>query len=120
MEVFSKISIVDFPRHFIGPFSDSSWLIHDLCIPDKPFKVMEGIEGLLRAASGLLDVGELGHVLEPVFAISPLAFPLLVEGASILGVAIDSLIENTLYSGVVFLDTQTPRVEISGNGPPRV
>jgi hypothetical protein len=37
-----------------------------------------------------------------------------------LGVALESLIENTLYSGVVFLIARTPRVQISGNGPPRV
>ena len=75
---------------------------------------MEGIEGLLHAASRLLDAGELGHVLEPVFAISPLTFPLLVEGASILGVAIDSLIENTFYSGSVFPRRRIRRVKILG------
>ena len=104
MEVFSKIIIIDIPRHFIGPVSDTRWQIHHLCIPDKPFKVMEGIEGLLHAVSWLLDAREVGHVLEPVLAsVRPDKFPLLVEGASIFGVAKDSLIENTPYSLVVFL-----------------
>ena len=76
---------------------------------------MEGIEGLLHAVSWLLDARELGHVLEPVFASArPDTFPLLVEGASILGVSMDSLIENTTYSGVVFPRRRIRRVEILG------
>ena len=76
---------------------------------------MEGIEGLLRAPIRLLDAGELGHVPEPIFASSrPDTFLFLFEGASILDVAIDSLIENTLYSGVVFPLRRTRRVEILG------
>jgi hypothetical protein len=43
MEVFSKISIVDIPRHFIGPFSDTRWQIHDLCIPEKSFMLPAGL-----------------------------------------------------------------------------
>ena len=113
MEVFPKISIVDFPHHF-GPFSDTRWHPHALYISDKPFKVMEDVEGLLHAVSRLLDAGERGHVLEPVSAISPDTFPLRVKVASHLGVALESRIENTLYSGVVFLRRQIPRVEILG------
>ena len=115
MEVIHKIIPVDFSRHFIGPVSEFSWLIQVICIPDNPFKVMEGIEGLLRAPIWLLDAWELGHVPEPIFAGRlPDTFPSMLEGASILGVAIDSLIENTLYSGVVFPLRRTRRVEILG------
>ena len=113
MEVFSKLRIGDFPRRF-GPFSETRWHPSFLCIPDKPFNVMEDIEGLLHAVSRLVDTGEHGHVLEPMFAISPDTFPLLVKVASLLGVALESRIENTLYSGVVFLRRQIPRVEILG------
>ena len=83
-------------------------MIQVTSIPDNPFKVMEGIEGLLHAPFRLLDAWELDHVPEPIFASRlPNTFLLFFEGASILGVAIDSLIENTLYSGVVFLLRRT-------------
>lgn len=90
-------------------------MIQIVCIADNPFEVMEGIEGLFRAPSRLLDAGELGHVPEPVFASSrPDTFLFLFECASILGVAIDSLIENTPYSGVVFPLRHIRRVEVLG------
>ena len=115
MEVFNKIILVDFPRPFLGPVSEISWLIQVTSIPDNPFNVMEGIEGLLRAPFRLLDAWVLGHVPPPMFASRPPdTFLILFEGASILGVAIDSLIENTLYSGVVFLLSRIRRVEILG------
>ena len=101
MEVFSKISIANFSRHMIGPVSKSVWLIEVILVPDNPFDVMEGIEGFLQAASRLLDAGELGNVLEPICAIGPFTFLLGMEGASICGVGIYSLIEDTLYSGQV-------------------
>ena len=115
MEVLNKIILLNFRRHFIGPDSEFSWLIQVISIPDIPFKVMEGIEGLLRAPFWLLDAWELGHVPEPIFASRlPNTFLFLFEGASILGIAIDSLIKNTLYSGVVFLLRRIRRVEILG------
>ena len=115
MEVLNKIILLDFRRHFIGPDSEISWLIQVTSIPDNPFKVMEGIEGLLRAPIRLLDAGKLGHVPPPTFASNrPDTFLFLFEGASILDVSIDSLIENTLYSGVVFLLRRIRQVEILG------
>lgn len=102
MEVFSKIILIH-RRRCIGPISESRRKIQANCIPDNPFEVIDGIEGLLRARFRLLDARELGHVPETMFAISrPDIFPGLMEGASILCVAFDSLIENTLYSVVVF------------------
>ena len=68
MEVFSKIGIGDIPRIF-GPFLETIWQLYFLSIPDKPFKVTEGVEGLLHAARLLLDAAELGHMLEPVCAV---------------------------------------------------
>jgi hypothetical protein len=112
MEVFSKISIADIPRHFLG-VSLTRWQTHHLCIRDQPFKVMEDIEGLLDAIIWLLDAREVDHVLEPVlFSVRPDKFSLVVEDASIFGVEKDSLIENTPYSVVVFLPRRTQRVEI--------
>ena len=69
---------------------------------------MEDVEGLLHAAMLLLDAMELGLMREPVFVVIRETFPLLFEGASLLGVDLESVIENTLYSGVVFLLRQTP------------
>ena len=64
---------------------------------------MHGVEGLLGAASSrLLDAGELEHVLEHVLVILD-TFPLVDEGASLFSVALESLIQNTPYSGVVLL-----------------
>ena len=118
MEVFSKISVGDFPTKF-GPFLETRWPPRFLCIPDKPFNVMEDVEGILHAASRMLDAMEPGPMAENVFLLLRETFPILffMEVASLLGIALESLIENTLYSGVVF---KTPRVDISGNGPPRV
>ena len=115
MEVVNKIILVDFPRPFLGPVSEISWLIQVTSIPNNPFKVIEGIEGLFRAPLWLLNAWELGHVLEPIFASRlPDTFLFLFEGASIFGIDIDSLIKNTLYSGVVFLLHHIRRVEILG------
>ena len=74
MEVFSKIGIGDLPRTF-GPFSETRWHPCFLCIPDKPFNVMEDVEGLLHAARLLLDAMELGPMPEPVFVVSRETFP---------------------------------------------
>ena len=75
---------------------------------------MHDVEGLLGTASSrLLDAGELEHVLEHVFSIVE-TFPLVDEEASLSSVSLKSLIQNTPYSGVVFLLRQTPRVEIRG------
>ena len=75
---------------------------------------MEGVEGILHAVSRLLDAGELGHVLEPVFVITLDKFPFFYEGASLLEVSLESIIENTLYSSPVFLVRGIRRVEILG------
>ena len=86
------------------------------------FNVMEDVEGILHAARLLLDAMELGPMPEPVFVVIRETFPLRLsffEVASLLGVALERLIENTLYFGVIFLLARTPRVKISGNGPPR-
>ena len=84
---------------------------------------MEGVEGILIGASVLLEEIELGPMFEPVFVVNRETFPLeltsFLEVSSLSGVALESVIENTLYSLIVFLNAQTPRVEISGNGPPR-
>jgi len=79
---------------------------------------MEDVEGIPHAASGLLDAGELEHVLEPVSAIVLENFLVFSEGASSGGVALEGIIQNTPYRGVVFLPL-TSRVEIGGNRPPR-
>ncbi len=46
-------------------------------------------------------------------------FRLLMEGAALFGIGLESVIENTLYSGVSSRRGFIPRVQISGNGPPR-
>ena len=83
---------------------------------------MEDVEGILHAAMLHLHAIELGRMPEPVFVVMRETFVRLslFEVASLLGVALKSIIENTLYTGVVFLFAQTPCVQISGNGPPRV
>lgn len=79
---------------------------------------MANVEGLPHAVGRLLDAGELEHVLEPVSAIAPVSLPLMVEGASLHGIALESIIQNTPYFGVV-LPPRTPRVEIGGKRSPR-
>jgi hypothetical protein len=44
----------------------------------------------------LLDAGELEHMLKLVFSIVPEAFLLMIEGASLFGVALERIIQNTL------------------------
>ena len=119
MEVFSKLRIGDFPRIF-APFLETRWPPRCLYIPDKPFNVMEDVEGILHAARRMLDAMEPGPMPENVFLVLRETFPILyfVEVASHLSIALEGLIENTLYSGVVFLHVQIPRIEISGKGPP--
>ena len=118
MEVLSIISIGESILAF-GPFCETRWNPRFLGIPDKPFKVMKGVEGLLHAARQLLDAMESVPMHELVFVVLRERFPLLLEGASLLGIALESLIEKTLYSVVVPRLAFIPRVEISGNGPPR-
>ena len=79
---------------------------------------MEGVEGLLRATLWLFDAGEIEHVLHHMFDFHK-KFRLFSKGASLVGVALDSLIHNTPYLGVVFLRQRTPRVQIRGYGMPR-
>ena len=68
-EVFSEIIIVDL-RQLLGPSSETRWQCKHLAITDEALQVMEDVEGLLHAASRLLDAGELRYVFEHVFAIS--------------------------------------------------
>ena len=64
--------------------------------PDNPFKVMEGVVGLLHAAIQLLDAMESGPILELVCVFIREEFRLLMEGASLLGIGLESVIENAL------------------------
>ena len=80
---------------------------------------MEDVEGIHHAARLLLDAMEPGPMLEDMSVVLCQMFPFIFEVASLLGVPVESLIENTLYSGVVSLHVQIPRIEISGKGPPR-
>ena len=57
MEVLSIISIGETIRHF-GVFCEIRCNLRFLAIPDNPFKVMEGVVGLLHAAIQLLDAME--------------------------------------------------------------
>ena len=68
-EVFSEIIIVDL-HQLLGPSSETRWQRKHLAITDEAPQVMEDVEGLLHAASRLLDAGELHYVFEQVFAIS--------------------------------------------------
>ena len=79
---------------------------------------MANVEGLLHTVRRLLDTGELEHMLELVSAIVPVSLPLIVEGASLIDIALDSIIQNAPYSGVV-LPPRTPRVEVGGKRIPR-
>ena len=99
MEVCYVISIGESIRGF-GVFCEIRWNPRFLYIPDKPFKVMEGVEGLLHDARQLLDAMESGPMLELVCVVLREKFRLLMEGAALLGIGLESVIENTLYSVV--------------------
>ena len=63
---------------------------------------------------------EAGPMLELVCVFVREEFRLLMEGAALLGIGLESVIENTtLYSRVSSRRGFIPRVQISGNGPPR-
>ena len=79
MEVCSVISIGELIRHF-GVFCETRWNLTFLEIPDNPFKVMEGIVGLLRAAISLFDAMEAGPIQELVCVLIREEFRLLMEG----------------------------------------
>ena len=68
MEVFSKIRIGDFLCIF-APFLETRWPPRCLYIPDKPFNVMEDVEGILHAARRMLDAMEPGPMSENVFVV---------------------------------------------------
>ena len=75
MEIFSKLSIGDL-RCTFSPLSESRWQPCYLCILDKRFHVMEGVEGFLIGAWGVLvEAIELGPMSEPVFVVSRETFP---------------------------------------------
>ena len=118
MEVCSVISIGESIRHF-GVFCETRWNLTFLEIPDNPFKVMEGVVGLLRAAITLLDAMEASPMLELVCVLIREEFRLLMEGAALFCIGLESVIEKTLYSGVSSRPDFIPRVQISGNGPLR-
>ena len=80
---------------------------------------MEDVEGIHHAARLLLDAMEPGPMPEDMSVVLYQTFPFIFELASLLGIAVESIIENTLYSGVVILHVQIPRIEISGKGPPQ-
>ena len=118
MEVLSYISIGELIRG-LGVFCEIRWKIRYLAIPDKAFKVMEGIPGLLHALIQLLDAMELDPMQELVCVVLRVKFRLLMEGTALFGVGLESVIKNTLYSVVISRLGFIPRVKISGNGPPR-
>ena len=80
---------------------------------------MEGVVGLLHAAIQLLDAMESGPMLKLVCVFIREKFRLVMEWAALLGIGLESVIQNTLYSGVSSRHGFIPRVQISGNGPPR-
>ena len=89
MEVFSKLSVGDLP-HIFGSFLENRWPTCCLYIPDKPFNMMEDLEGILHTARHLLDAMEPGSMHETVFVVLCETFPILffVEVASLLGIAL--------------------------------
>ena len=95
MEVLSIISIGETIRHF-GVFCETRWNLRFLVIPDNRFKVMEVVVGLLHAAIQLLDAMEAGPMLELVCVFVRVEFRLLMEGAALFGIGLESVIENTL------------------------
>ena len=107
MEVFSKLRIGDFPR-ICAPFLETRWPPRFLCIPDKPFNVMEDVEGLLHAARLLLHAMELGPMPEPVFVVICQTFPLLFEGGPLLGVALESDLLASLASSSTLMCLEEP------------
>ena len=81
---------------------------------------MEGVVGLHHAAIQLLDAMELDPMQELVCVVLREKFRVPMEGAALFGIGLESVIENTLYSVVSSrLARFIPRVQISGNGPPR-
>ena len=100
MEVLSIISISESIRGF-GVFCEVRWNLHFLVIPDIRFEVMEGAVGLLHAAIQLLDAMESDPMQELVcVVVLSEKFRLLMEGAALFGIGLESVIENTLYSVV--------------------
>ena len=99
MEVLSIISIGESIRHF-GVFCEIRCNLRFLAIPDNRFKVMEGVVGLHHAAIQLLDAMESGPMLKLVCVVLREKFRLLMEGAALFGIGLESVIENTLYSVV--------------------
>ena len=69
----------------------------------------EGVEGIHHAARLLLEARELGDMLEMVQLVLRIDknARFLVEDASLLGVALKSLIEDSNYVGIAFLSTTT-------------
>ena len=76
MEVFSKISIRDFPR-ICNPFPEPYWKPHGISYLDIPFKMMDDIECLLHAGRGLLDAMEVGDMPELVLLVLALTVTLI-------------------------------------------
>ena len=96
MEVCSIISIGETIRQF-GVFCETRWNLRFLAIPDNPFKVMEGVVGLHHAVIQLLDAMESGPMQELVCVVVLREnFRLLMEGAALFGIGLESVIENTL------------------------
>ena len=89
-EVVPKFSVLN-PCLLFGPSSDTRWHPKPVFILDDRPQVLEGVEGLLDTVRRLLDVGELGYVLEHVSAVFDIPPPLR-EVTSLLGVSLESII----------------------------
>ena len=96
MEFLSIISIGETIRHF-GVFCEIRCDLRFLAIPDNRFKVMEGIVGLHHTVIWLLDAMESDPMQELVcVVVLREKFRLLIEGAALFGIGLESIIENTL------------------------
>ena len=104
IEGLSEIFILD-PRQVFGPGFEMRRQRKVLLIPYEPPHVMEGVVGLLLTARRLLDAGELQRVGEYAHAS---LFLLLLEWASVQGVAGESTIQDFDDIAVVFPHDRTP------------
>lgn len=116
----SIISIRE-PIRVLGVFCETGWNLCFLAIPDNTFEVMEGVVGLHIAAILLLDAMESGPMPKHVCAARLREeFPFLMEGTAILGIGLESVIEQTVQWRVSSRLAFIPRVQISANRPPHV
>ena len=95
MEVASIIRIGHLIR-VLGVFRETSWKPRFLAIPDKPFKVIEGVPGVLLAVIPLLDAMECGPMQELVCVVVLEKLRVLFEVAAVFGIGLESIIEKSL------------------------